>query len=438
LRLDDPAAEDRHLSLSADGEALHLEAFAPITVNDVQVRGPADARAGDVIRIGSTTLLVQVAVPVASQPVLAHEAFVALLTRELAEPGVEAGTLAIVAADEPHHGARLVGDLAPGLRELWFVGTPPREDRALGLARLPVHGRTPHALIAAALTRLAPDGAPHLEPSFSDPAMVALDVLLERYLRAGTRVTVFGEPGIGKRTWLASAVRRAGLQAPRLDSRSELPRLEERVRAAAGGWLMLDRPDLLPPQLQELLARLLGETDAPRFVAALTASPDELLGSGRLVPPLHELLSRVVLRVPALRERPGDLGPLTEAILERARRTWRRPVVTLGANARTALMRYPFPGNLPELEVALLRGAKTAPSDEIRAVELPAEIAALADPESVHLRGALKAAERDALLAVLARTEWNVTEAARELGLPRRTLVYRMRRLALRRPRRGP
>jgi len=53
---------------------------------------------------------------------------------------------------------------------------------------------------------------------------------------------------------------------------------------------------------------------------------------------------------------------------------------------------------------------------------------------AVDLRSSLKVTERNALLKALAGTRWNVTEAAKRLGLPRRTVVYRMSRLGLRRP----
>jgi transcriptional regulator with GAF, ATPase, and Fis domain len=55
-------------------------------------------------------------------------------------------------------------------------------------------------------------------------------------------------------------------------------------------------------------------------------------------------------------------------------------------------------------------------------------------PGRVDLRSSLKVAERDAFLKTLALTRWNVTEAAKRLGLPRRTVIYRMSRLGLRRP----
>ena len=104
------------------------------------------------------------------------------------------------------------------------------------------------------------------------------------------------------------------------------------------------------------------------------------------------------------------------------------------------LTQYDWPGNVRELRLALERASLLAKGEEIRPHHLPATLlAALSDrprgPEtSTNLRTSLKAAEKDALLEVLGATKWNVTESARRLGLPRRTVVYRMRKLQLRRP----
>jgi len=70
--------------------------------------------------------------------------------------------------------------------------------------------------------------------------------------------------------------------------------------------------------------------------------------------------------------------------------------------------------------------------DEVGRDSLPAPIAAAAKAES--LKGAMQAAERDILLEALGRTRWNVSAAASRLGMPRRTVVYRLARLGLRRP----
>jgi len=80
----------------------------------------------------------------------------------------------------------------------------------------------------------------------------------------------------------------------------------------------------------------------------------------------------------------------------------------------------------------MLRAARAAVRDEVGRDSLPSWLATSSGAED--LRGAMKAAERELLLEALARTRWNVTAAASRLGVPRRTVVYRMGKLGLKRP----
>jgi DNA-binding NtrC family response regulator len=113
----------------------------------------------------------------------------------------------------------------------------------------------------------------------------------------------------------------------------------------------------------------------------------------------------------------------------------------LSAEARSTIARYDWPGNVRELKNAIERASMISATDEVHRSSLPAAIthetirgANAGSIRSMDLRGSLKMAERDALLKTLAGTRWNVTQAAKRLGLPRRTVVYRMSRLGLRRP----
>ena len=85
-----------------------------------------------------------------------------------------------------------------------------------------------------------------------------------------------------------------------------------------------------------------------------------------------------------------------------------------------------------ELQIASL-GADA--SGEILAQQLTSTIPRMSEsPGDLDLRAALRRLELSSLSEALARTNWNVTEAAHVLGLPRRTAVYRMSRLGLKRP----
>jgi DNA-binding NtrC family response regulator len=123
---------------------------------------------------------------------------------------------------------------------------------------------------------------------------------------------------------------------------------------------------------------------------------------------------------------------LAEAFLARARLVLGRPRLHLGPEAQALLRAWWWPGNVRELKNVVFRAARAAVRDEVGRDSLPATITAAAPAQS--LKGAMRAAEREVLLEALARTRWNVTAAASRLGMPRRTVVYRMARLGLRRP----
>jgi sigma-54-dependent transcriptional regulator len=189
-----------------------------------------------------------------------------------------------------------------------------------------------------------------------------------------------------------------------------------------------------------MLARDAGVPDL-RVIAATSARDLHAEAQrGALRHDLAVTLSQVVLPVPALRDRPSEILPLAESFLAYFRARLGRSQVLLGSEARRVLSGYCWPGNLRELRNAMARAALAADGDEVRGDALPP--AARDDDRvtvgvrvaGVDLRTSLKETEREVLLKALAKTRWNVTEAAKQLGLPRRTVVYRMSRLGLRRP----
>jgi hypothetical protein len=139
-----------------------------------------------------------------------------------------------------------------------------------------------------------------------------------------------------------------------------------------------------------------------------------------------------VVPVPPLAARPLDVPVMAEAFLTRARQVLGRPRLHLGPEARALLEAWSWPGNVRELKNVVFRAARAAVRDEVGRDSLPATITASAPAED--LKDAMRAAERELLLGALARTRWNVTAAATRLGMPRRTVVYRMALLGLRRP----
>jgi DNA-binding NtrC family response regulator len=135
--------------------------------------------------------------------------------------------------------------------------------------------------------------------------------------------------------------------------------------------------------------------------------------------------------VPELASRTSDVGPIAEMILHSVDAQLGRRRSSLRAETRVHLHALPTPENVRTLRNVVIRGALNATGAEVRPehLDLPTAMPAL-----TSVRAKIREAERREIETALQGSGWNVTEAARRMELPRRTLVYRMARLGLRRP----
>ncbi len=157
---------------------------------------------------------------------------------------------------------------------------------------------------------------------------------------------------------------------------------------ASGGTLFLDEVGDLPLTMQVKLLRVLQEGEVVRvgarqptkvdvrLIAATNVSLEEAVAAGRFREDLFYRLNVAALALPPLRERPGDILPLTEYFVDFYRRRLGLPEVTLSAAAAQRLLQHAWPGNIRELENAVhhallvCREATIAPSD-LRLTLLP-------------------------------------------------------------------
>ena len=222
-------------------------------------------------------------------------------------------------------------------------------------------------------------------------------------------------------------------------------------QTANRGTLFLDEVALLPDSLQAKLLKVLEDRAVRRLGATrtepvdvwiITASNEDLataVDARRFRKDLYHRLAVVTLRIPPLRERGADILLLAEHFLAAACTEYGLAAKTLAPDARTALLQHPWPGNVRELantmervallvDAAVVTGAMLDLSPALppveRAVEPPASARAL--------DAALGAVERTRLLETLDETFWNVTRAARKLGISRDTLRYRIAKHRLR------
>ncbi|MBB3232579.1 sigma-54-dependent Fis family transcriptional regulator [Halomonas stenophila] len=220
------------------------------------------------------------------------------------------------------------------------------------------------------------------------------------------------------------------------------------IAQADGGTLFLDEIGDMPLQLQTRLLRVLAEQEVLpigasrpikvdlRVVAATHRDLRGLIDLGQFREDLFYRLNGASLRLPPLRER-ADQGYLIRRLFEdlQAERGGQR--VRLRGDAMSALLAYPWPGNIRELHNALRYALATCEGDEVVVGDLPEECTSgqLAHPAaSSPIAGGGRVRPplgEDPLQEALRRHQWNISAVARELGLSRPTIYRRMKRLGI-------
>ena len=240
-------------------------------------------------------------------------------------------------------------------------------------------------------------------------------------------------------------------------------------QAAHGGTLFLDEIGDLPLSMQSKLLRAIQErsvrpvgavTEVPVDVRLLSATHKDLgaeVQAGQFRQDLYYRLNVIQIRVPPLRERLEDLMGISSLVLERLARdagVWPAPRLT--RDALVHLSRYPFPGNVRELENLLHRAvalsgdvidvadlglpdsviadteAGALPADEAPALAVaPQPVLPSEAPLPSDLAKHLDDVERDILVRALERHRFNRTAAGASLGLSLRQMRYRMARLGV-------
>ena len=220
---------------------------------------------------------------------------------------------------------------------------------------------------------------------------------------------------------------------------------------ADGGTLFLDEVAELPLGLQVKLLRFLQEEELRpvgdnrarrvdvRVVAATSRDLEREVKAGTFRDDLFWRLNVVALRLPPLRERPEDVGPLAAHFLARyARLRPELPGLAFTPGALEALGAHRWPGNVRELEHAVERAVVLAERPEIGEGDLPASVlAAAAAPargsgrEDLSLRRAIHEVEEQLIRAALERTGGNRTRAAELLDISYRALLYKIKEYGL-------
>ncbi|MBT9554449.1 MAG: sigma-54-dependent Fis family transcriptional regulator [Myxococcales bacterium] len=365
--------------------------------------------------------------------------------------------------------------------------------KAVATSRL-AHGRS-----------LASGGAGRYGITGSTPSMKDIFQIIEKVADSPTTVLITGESGTGKEL-VSRALHETSSRSsrpfirincaaiPRDLIESELFGYEKgaftgavaskpgRFELANGGTLFLDEIGEIPVEMQVKLLRALQEQEFERvggirtikvdvrLIAATNQNLEKAIQDGRFREDLYYRLNVVPIRMPALRERRGDIPALCEHIITKFNERLKRAVKSVGQGALDLFADYDWPGNIRELENVLERMILFSSGEVLTAAEVPAELKAACgapptprarETESSHetlpaFTGVLDSAELVPLPAggvgplkelvretttrvevavivkALEKTGGNVTRAADLLEISRKSLQNKMKEYGLR------
>jgi DNA-binding NtrC family response regulator len=224
------------------------------------------------------------------------------------------------------------------------------------------------------------------------------------------------------------------------------------VRSAVGGTLFLDEIGDLPLDVQPKLLRFLeqseilpiGETRPQRVdvrvLAATNADLEQRVAEGKFREDLFYRLAVIRIHVPPLRERREEIPHLSTFFLREASERLGKPEIQLSSETLDVFSQYWWPGNVRQLKNEIQRAVALSPpggtidpvhlSPEIGTTRLPAGASpARSTRAAANLASAIEQVERDMIQAALDRSGGNISETARSLGLTRRGLYLKLRRL---------
>jgi formate hydrogenlyase transcriptional activator len=227
-----------------------------------------------------------------------------------------------------------------------------------------------------------------------------------------------------------------------------------RFELANRGTMFLDEVGEIPLELQPKLLRVLQEREFERLGSTRTLRSDArliaatnrdlaaLVAEQKFRPDLYYRLNVFPVRVPALRERPEDIPLLVRHFVQQFSRRLGKAIDAIDADAMTALVRYPWPGNIRELQNVIERAVilSSGPvlnvrTEELRPAAPPAGGNGTRAGANHNMREALEESERRQILDALEKANWVVAGregAAALLGMKRSTLQSRMQKLGIR------
>lgn len=400
---------------------------------------------------------------------------------------LDPNTYGIIAIDVPDRGkAGLVERLARHTEEL-----------DVDVAIYGQDGRRPNDLMAA-LGEGTPTADHTNDIVLVDSAMEALYRIIDRIAPSDLAVLILGETGVGKEI-MAEAVHKASLRRDHPFIRINCAALSESlveselfghergaftgaesakpgiIESANQGTVLLDEVGELPPLMQGKLLRVIesnevmrvgGRAPIPvdvRFVSATNRDLEDEIAQRRFRLDLYYRLNGVTLNVPPLRERAAEIEPLARHFASRAyEKAGFGGAVAFTDSAMKMLKTYHWPGNVRELVHTVERAVYLSGGDPIDVAHLPADhmrapfvrtvvatpsyMPHLAPPQPYSAASFSEPTmpsdlfvndEHRRIMVALAECHGNQTRAAKMLGMSRGTLVSRLDRYGIARPRKA-
>jgi Nif-specific regulatory protein len=299
----------------------------------------------------------------------------------------------------------------------------------------------------------------------SSNAMRSVYLHIEQVAASDTTVLIRGESGVGKEL-VARALHEQSPRSGRAFVKFNCAALPEsiieselfghekgaftgaiamrqgRFETAHRGTIFLDEIGDLSPATQVKFLRVLQEREFERVgshqpircdvrvIAATSRNLEDMLTREQFRSDLYYRLNVFPIYIPPLRERKADLLQLADHFLEKYAKRASRPLKRISTAAIDLLMAYHWPGNVRELENCMERAVLLATGDAVEAQHLPPTLQ-MAGPQRAQpsgtLESALRGLEHELICAELKRTNGNMAEAARSLGITERIMGLRVK-----------
>ena len=306
------------------------------------------------------------------------------------------------------------------------------------------------------------------------PEMESVKKMVLKVARSASTVLIRGESGTGKEL-IARAIHNQSQRATEMFQAVNCAAINENLleselfghekgsftgahaekkglfEVADRGTLFLDEIGELDISMQAKLLRALQEREIRRVggtrpikidVRVVAATNRDLLAmvkDGRFRDDLYYRINVLSIDIPPLRERREDTTVLINFFLKKHTRNTSRLIRGLTPEARVVMLEYARPGNVRQLESAIERAILLAEADLITVEDLPLEVRQEVRPQT---EGAFKLPhegisfedfERSLIMQAMERTDYNITKAAKLLGLTFRTLQYRLEKFGIKR-----